>query len=52
MLLLRDQVLVGAPLRISAEPIIVLAGTALVATLLALPRMGRVLRDSRLWGQE
>jgi ABC-2 type transport system permease protein len=52
MLLLRDQVMVGAPLRISAAPILVLGGTALVAGLLALPRMGRVLRDSRLWGGE
>jgi hypothetical protein len=52
MLLLRDQVMVGAPLRISAAPILVLGGTALGAGLLALPRMGRVLRDSRLWGQE
>jgi len=52
MLLLRDQVMVGAPLRISAAPILVLAATALVAGLVALPRMGRVLRDSRLWGQE
>ena len=52
MLLLRDQVMVGAPLRISAAPILVLAGTALIAGLLAFPRMGRVLRDSRLWGGE
>jgi len=52
MLLLRDQVMVGAPLRISAAPILVLGGTALAAGLLALPRMGRVLRDSRLWGGE
>jgi hypothetical protein len=52
MLLLRDQVMVGAPLRISAAPILVLAGTALGAGLLALPRMGRVLRDARLWGRE
>lgn len=52
MLLLRDQIMVGAPLRISAAPILALAGTALIAGLLALPRMGRVLRDSRLWGGE
>jgi len=52
MLVLRDQVMVGAPLRISARPILVLAGTALMAGLLALPRMGRVLRDPRLWGKE
>lgn len=52
MLVLRDQVMVGAPLRISARPILVLAGTALIAGLLALPRMGRVLRDPRLWGKE
>jgi ABC-2 type transport system permease protein len=50
MLVLRDQVMVGAPLRISARPILVLAGTALIAGLLALPRMGRVLRDPGLWG--
>jgi ABC-2 type transport system permease protein len=50
MLLLRDQVMVGAPLRISAAPILVLVGTALGAGLLSLPRMGRVLRDSSLWG--
>jgi ABC-2 type transport system permease protein len=52
MLLLRDQVQVGAPLRVSAAPLLVLAATALIAGLLALPRMGRVLRDPRLWGQE
>jgi ABC-2 type transport system permease protein len=52
MLVLRDQVMVGAPIRISARPILVLAGTALVAGLLALPRMGRVLRDPSLWGRE
>jgi ABC-2 type transport system permease protein len=52
MLVLRDQVMVGAPFRISAAPILVLAGTALGAGLLALPRMGRVLRDARLWGRE
>jgi ABC-2 type transport system permease protein len=52
MLLLRDQVMVGAPLRISAAPILVLVGTALGAGLLSLPRMGRVLRDPRLWGRE
>ena len=52
MLVLRDQVMVGAPLRISARPILVLAGTALIAGLLALPRMGRVLRDPSLWGKE
>ena len=52
MLVLRDQVMVGAPLRISARPIVVLAGTALIAGLLALPRMGRVLRDPSLWGKE
>jgi ABC-2 type transport system permease protein len=52
MLLLRDQVMVGAPLRISARPLLVLGATALIAGLLALPRMGRVLRDPRLWGQE
>jgi ABC-2 type transport system permease protein len=52
MLLLRDQVMVGAPLSISAAPILVLAGTALGAGLVALPRMGRALRDSRLWGGE
>jgi ABC-2 type transport system permease protein len=50
MLVLRDQVMVGAPIRISARPILVLAGTALIAGLLALPRMGRVLRDPGLWG--
>jgi len=52
MLVLRDQVMVGAPLRISARPILVLAGTALIVGLLALPRMGRVLRDPSLWGKE
>ena len=52
MLLLRDQVTVGAPLRISAAPVLMLGATALIAGLLALPRMGRVLRDPRLWGQE
>jgi ABC-2 type transport system permease protein len=52
MLLVRDQVLVGAPLRVSAAPLLVLGATALIAGLLALPRMGRVLRDPRLWGQE
>jgi len=52
MLLLRDQVTVGASLRISAAPLLVLGATALIAGLLALPRMGRVLRDPRLWGQE
>jgi ABC-2 type transport system permease protein len=52
MLLVRDQVMVGAPLRISAAPVLMLGATALVAGLLALPRMGRVLRDPRLWGQE
>jgi len=52
MLLVRDQVMVGAPLRISAAPVLVLAGTALIAGLLALPRMARVFSDRRLWGQE
>jgi ABC-2 type transport system permease protein len=52
MLLVRDQVMVGAPLRISAAPVLMLGATALIAGLLALPRMGRVLRDPRLWGQE
>ena len=52
MLLVRDQVMVGAPVRISAAPVLVLAGTALIAGLLALPRMGRVFSDRRLWGQE
>jgi ABC-2 type transport system permease protein len=52
MLLLRDQIMVGAPLRISVAPILALAATALGAGLLSLPRMGRVLRDPRLWGQE
>ena len=52
MLLVRDQVMVGAPLRISIAPVLVLVGTALIAVLLALPRMGPVLRDTRLWGQE
>jgi ABC-2 type transport system permease protein len=51
MLLLRDQVMVGAPLRISAAPILVLLGTAVGAGLLALPRMGRVLRDSTFWAR-
>ena len=51
MLVVRDQVVVGAPLRFSAAPILVLAGTALGAGLLSLPRMSRVLRDSRLWGR-
>lgn len=52
MLVLRDQVLVGAPFRISVRPILVLVATALIAGLLALPRMGRVLRDPSLWGKE
>jgi ABC-2 type transport system permease protein len=52
MVLVRDQVMVGAPLRISAAPVLMLGATALIAGLLALPRMGRVLRDPRLWGQE
>jgi ABC-2 type transport system permease protein len=52
MLVLRDQVMVGAPLRISARPILVLAGSALITGLLALPRMGRVLRDPSLWAKE
>ena len=52
MVLLRDQVMVGAPLRVSVAPILALAGTALGAGLLSLPRMRRVLRDPRLWGQE
>jgi ABC-2 type transport system permease protein len=52
MLLLRDQVMVGASLHISAKPVLALAATALAAGLLALPRMGRVLRDARLWGEE
>jgi len=52
MLLVRDQVMVGAPLRISAAPLLVLTGIAVIAGLLALPRMGRVLRDPHLWGQE
>ena len=51
MLVLRDQVMVGAPLRFTAAPILVLTGTALGAGLLSLPRMGRVLRDSSLWGR-
>lgn len=51
MLLLRDQVMVGAPLRISAAPVLVLVGTALGAGLLSLPRMARVLRDPSLWGR-
>jgi ABC-2 type transport system permease protein len=52
MELLRDQVMVGAPLRTSATPVLVLAATTVVAGLLALPRMGRVLCDERLWGRE
>jgi ABC-2 type transport system permease protein len=52
MLLFRDQVTVGAPLRISSAPLLALGATALIAGLLSLPRMGRVLRDPRLWGQE
>jgi len=52
MLLVRDQVMVGAPLRISAAPLLVLTGIAVIAGLLALPRMGPILRDSRFWGQE
>ena len=52
MLVLRDQVMVGAPLRISARPLLALTAIALIAGLLSLPRMGRVLRDPRLWGQE
>jgi ABC-2 type transport system permease protein len=52
MLLVRDQVLVGAPFRVSVAPILALAGIALGAGLLSLPRMGRVLRDPHLWGQE
>ena len=52
MLLLRDQIMVGASLRVSATPILGLGATALSAGLLALPRLGRVLRDPRFWGQE
>jgi ABC-2 type transport system permease protein len=52
MLVIRDQVMVGAPLRVSVAPILALGGIALGAGLLSLPRMRRVLRDPRLWGQE
>ena len=50
LLVLRDQVLVGASLHVSAAPVCALVGTALVAGLLAAPRVGRVLKDPRLWG--
>lgn len=50
MLVLRDQVMVGAPFRISTVPILILVATAAGAVLLAAPRMGRVLRDPKLWG--
>jgi ABC-2 type transport system permease protein len=52
MELLRDQVMVGAPLGVSAEPVLVLSVMTLLAGLLASPRMGRVLRDHRFWGRE
>jgi ABC-2 type transport system permease protein len=52
MLVLRDQVMVGAPLRVSVAPILALTGIALGAGLLSLPRMGRILRDPHLWGGE
>jgi ABC-2 type transport system permease protein len=52
MELLRDQVMVGAPPGVSAEPVLALSAMALLAGLLASPRMGPVLRDPRLWGRE
>jgi ABC-2 type transport system permease protein len=52
MLVIRDQVMVGAPLRVSVAPILALTGIALGAGLLSWPRMGRILRDPNLWGRE
>src|SRR5262249_30929770 len=44
MLLVRDQVMVGAPLRISAAPLLVLAWIAVLSGLLGVAQMGRGLR--------
>src|SRR5262249_11311444 len=51
MLVVRDQVLVGAPSWVSVRPILLLTAAGAVAGLLALPRIGRIFRDSSLWGQ-
>lgn len=51
MLVIRDQVMVGASPGTSMAPILMLVATALVTTALALPRLGRVLHDPALWGK-
>jgi ABC-2 type transport system permease protein len=52
MVLVREQVMVGAPARVSMPPLLTLAATAVIAGLLSLPRAGRVLSEPSFWGRE
>jgi len=49
--LLVEQLMHGAPLAVSLPGLWVLAGFALLAPVLALPRLARVLSDQRYWGR-
>lgn len=46
-----DQAMKGAPTRVSASSLLALATFAVLAPLLAWPRLRRVLRDERFWGK-
>ena len=52
MVLVREQVMVGAPARASMPPLLTLVVTAAVAGVLSLPRARKVLSDTSLWGRE
>jgi len=52
MVFLREQVMVGAPARVSLPPALALAATAVIAGLAALPRAGKLLSDPTFWGRE
>jgi ABC-2 type transport system permease protein len=49
--ILVDQAMKGAPTAVSASSLLALAAVAVLAPLLAWPRLRRVLRDERFWGR-
>jgi ABC-2 type transport system permease protein len=49
--ILVDQAMKGAPTTVSASSLLALAAVAVLAPLLAWPRLQRVLRDERFWGK-